>query len=157
MARWIRICLPVQGTWVQSLVQEGFTGRAVNPVDHNFWICSRARVLQLPRLRSAAPEVHIARAGPPQWEAAAGGKPARSSEQRPLFVATSKSPCKATKTQWSQKWINKTRLLFWILVGFFFFYLLSKLLSNELGYNLKIFLGLLGQGHESMVVIYLLE
>lgn len=23
------------GTWVQSLVQEGFTGRAVDPVDHS--------------------------------------------------------------------------------------------------------------------------
>ena len=42
-------------------------------------------------------------------------------------------------------------------MGFFFFYLFSKLLSNRLGYNLKNFLGLPGQGHESMVVIYLLE
>ena len=38
VAQWMRICLPVQGTWVQSLVQEDSTcPRATKPVHHNYW------------------------------------------------------------------------------------------------------------------------
>ena len=38
MAQWIRICLPMQGTWVWSLVLEDptFWG-ATDPVGHNYW------------------------------------------------------------------------------------------------------------------------
>ena len=36
MAQWLRICLPMQGTWVQSLVQEDSTClRATKPTRHN--------------------------------------------------------------------------------------------------------------------------
>ena len=49
MVRWLRICLPMQGTWVQSLLQEDSTSlratklrrhnngslRALEPVLHN--------------------------------------------------------------------------------------------------------------------------
>ena len=38
VVQWIRICLPVPGTWVRSLVQEDFTcHRAAKPVHHNCW------------------------------------------------------------------------------------------------------------------------
>ena len=38
VVQWIRICLPVPGTWVRSLVQEDFTcHRASKPVHHNCW------------------------------------------------------------------------------------------------------------------------
>ena len=44
VAQWLRIRLPVQGTWVRSLVQEDPTCRgATKPVRHNYW----ARVPQL--------------------------------------------------------------------------------------------------------------
>ena len=37
VVQWIRICLPVPGTWVRSLVQEDFTRhRAAKPVHHNY-------------------------------------------------------------------------------------------------------------------------
>ena len=37
MAQWLRICLPMQGTWVQSLVWEDPTCRgATKPVSHNY-------------------------------------------------------------------------------------------------------------------------
>ena len=43
MAQWLRIRLPMQGTWVQSLVREDPTCRgATKPVHHNY--C--ARILQ---------------------------------------------------------------------------------------------------------------
>ena len=37
VAQWIRICLPMQGTWVQSLVWEDPTcRRATKPMRHNY-------------------------------------------------------------------------------------------------------------------------
>ena len=48
MVQWLRICLPVQGTGVHSLVQEDFTCcGATQPVSHSGW----ARVRQAPQLR----------------------------------------------------------------------------------------------------------
>ena len=39
VAQWIRIYPPMQGTWVQSLVQEDSTcHRATKPVHHNYWV-----------------------------------------------------------------------------------------------------------------------
>ena len=41
MVHWIGVCLPMQGTWVRSLVQENSTGcRATKPVHHNYWACA---------------------------------------------------------------------------------------------------------------------
>ena len=86
VAQWLRICLPMQGTWVQSLVREDPTGHeATKPVHHNYW--ARA-----PRARAPQQEK------PPQWEA-------HAPQQR--VAATRESPRTATKTQHSQKYINK--------------------------------------------------
>ena len=41
VAQWLRIHLPVQGTWVRALVQEDPTCRgAAKPVCHNSWACT---------------------------------------------------------------------------------------------------------------------
>ena len=41
VAQWLRIHLPMQGTWVQALVQEDPTcRRATKPVRHNYWACA---------------------------------------------------------------------------------------------------------------------
>ena len=41
VAQWLRICLPMQGTWVQALVWEDPTCcRATKPVHHNYWACA---------------------------------------------------------------------------------------------------------------------
>ena len=38
MVQWLRICWPVQETWVQSMVQEDPTCfGATKPVSHNYW------------------------------------------------------------------------------------------------------------------------
>ena len=40
MAQWLRICLPVQGTQVLSLVQEDPTClRVTKPICHSYWAC----------------------------------------------------------------------------------------------------------------------
>ena len=37
-AQWLRICLPMQGTWVRALVREDPTCRgATKPMHHNYW------------------------------------------------------------------------------------------------------------------------
>ena len=47
VAQWLRIRLPMQGTWVRALVREDPTcRRATKPVRHNYW----AHVLQLLKL-----------------------------------------------------------------------------------------------------------
>ena len=39
--QWLRIHLPMQGTWVQALVQEDPTcRRATKPMHHNYWACT---------------------------------------------------------------------------------------------------------------------
>ena len=41
VVQWLRIRLPVQGTWVQALVQEDPTCHgATKPVRHNYWACA---------------------------------------------------------------------------------------------------------------------
>ena len=41
VAQWLRIRLPMQGTWVRALVQEDPTCcRATKPMRHNYWTCA---------------------------------------------------------------------------------------------------------------------
>ena len=86
VAQWLRILLPMQGTWVQALVWEDPTCcGATKPMCHNHWACALepvrhnywARAPQLLSLSATATEAcaPIARAlqqeKPPQWEARA--------------------------------------------------------------------------------------
>ena len=67
VAQWLRICLPMQGTWVWALVREDPTSRgATKPMHHNYWACALepashnywARVLQLLKPACLAPVLH---------------------------------------------------------------------------------------------------
>ena len=41
VVQWLRICPPVQGTWVRALVREDPTCcGATKPVRHNYWACA---------------------------------------------------------------------------------------------------------------------
>ena len=78
VVQWLRIRLPMQGTWVQSLGQEDPTcRRATKPTSHNCWArapqllkpaCSRACVPQLLSPHAATTEAHAPRARAPQQE-----------------------------------------------------------------------------------------
>ena len=64
VAQWLRICLPMQGTRVRSLVREDPTcRRATKPV-----LRSRGRKPQLLSLRATTTEAHVPRARAPQQE-----------------------------------------------------------------------------------------
>ena len=55
MAQWLRIRLPLQGTWVRALVREDPTCcGATKPVCHNYWAC----VPQLLKLTHLEPMLH---------------------------------------------------------------------------------------------------
>ena len=57
VAQWLRVCLPMQGTWVRALVWEDPTCRgAAGPVSHNYWACASG---------ACAPQQER----PRQWEA----------------------------------------------------------------------------------------
>ena len=59
VVQWLRICLPVQGTRVQALVQEDPTCcGTTKPLCHNYWACALEPVshnywARLPRLKPA--------------------------------------------------------------------------------------------------------
>ena len=77
--QWLRVCLPMQGTWVRSLVQQDSTCcGAAKPVCHNYWTCAlepsgcnywahMPQVLKAVHPRACA----LQQEKPPQWEACA--------------------------------------------------------------------------------------
>ena len=84
VAQWLRIRLPMQGTWIWSLVQDDPTCRgATKPVHHNYWACALepmslnywAHEPQLLNPWATTTEACTPRAcappqeKPPQWEA----------------------------------------------------------------------------------------
>ena len=109
VVQWLRIRLSVQGTWVPALVWENSTCRgatkpmrhnywayALEPVSHNYW----AHMPQLLKPTCLEPMLRNRRSH-------GNEKPVHQNEKQPPLVATRESPCVATKTQCSQKLINK--------------------------------------------------
>ena len=63
VVEWIKICLPMQGTQVWSLVWEDLTcRRATKPVCHNSWAC------MLKLLQPLCLEHVLCNKKPPRWE-----------------------------------------------------------------------------------------
>ena len=105
VAQQLRIHLPVQGTWVQSLVWEDPTCReATEPMRHNYWACALepecwnywACVLQ--PLKPVRLEPVLRNEKPPQRE-----RSPRTTTKRSPHAATRESLCAAMKTQCRQK------------------------------------------------------
>ena len=90
MVQWLRTCLPMQGTWLQSLVWEDSTRHGANkPEHHNHWSlhawspCSATR--QLTTMRS----------------------PHTTAREQPPLAATRESPHTAFKTHLCHKELKK--------------------------------------------------
>ena len=105
VAQWLRIRLPMQGTWVQALVWEDPTCRgATKPVRHNYWACALepaihnnwAHVPQLLKPAHLEPVLHNKRSHHNE-------KLMHRNEEQPPLAATRESPRAATNTQCSQK------------------------------------------------------
>ena len=111
VAQWLRVCLPMQGTRVQALVQEDPTCRgATKPVCHNYWACALELVSHnywacVPQLRKPTclePVLCNKRSHHNE-------KPAHRNEEYPLLAATRESLCAAAKTHTAKK--KKTHVL----------------------------------------------
>ena len=107
VAQWLRICLPMSRIWVWYLVWENpiLLCRGANkPLCHNYWACalepgSHNSWAHVPQLLKPVP--HNKRSHCSEWEA-------RALQRRAARIAvTRENPCKVTKTQSSQKWVNK--------------------------------------------------
>ena len=74
VAQWLRICLPMQETWVRAQVWEDPTcHRAAGPMSHNYWACaSGACALQQGEAATVRGPRTVMRSGPhlPQLEKA---------------------------------------------------------------------------------------
>ena len=108
VAQWLRIRLPMQGTWVRALVREDPTCRgATKPVRHNYWACTLepasrnywAHVPQLLKPAHLEPVLCNKRSH-------CNEKPMHRNEEQPPLTSIRESPGAAMKTQHSQK-INK--------------------------------------------------
>ena len=57
MLQWVRIYLPMQGTWVWSLVWEDATYlRATKPMCHKYWVQATATEACVPKARALQQE-----------------------------------------------------------------------------------------------------
>ena len=69
VGQWLEICLPMQGTWVRSLVQEDSTCCwATKPMCHNHWSLSALEPVHYPERshRNERPALHSLRVVPPR-------------------------------------------------------------------------------------------
>ena len=90
VVRWLRIRLPMQGTWVQALVWEDPTCRgATGPVSHTTEHARLEPLLRNKRGRDSE-------------------RPAHRDEEWPPLAATRESPRTETKTHHSNQSINKS-------------------------------------------------
>ena len=105
VAQWIRICLPMQGTRVRSLVWEDPACHgASKSMCHNYWVCAlepvshnySARVPQLLKPTHLEPMLLNKRSHHNE-------KPVHRNKELPLLTRTRESPRAAMKTQCNQK------------------------------------------------------
>ena len=95
VAQWLMVCLPVQRTRVQALVQEdptcheatrpvrhSYWACALEPASHNYWVC----VPQLLKPVRLEPVLRNKRSHCDE-------KPSHCNEEKPLLASTRESPC----------------------------------------------------------------
>ena len=122
VAQWLRIRLPVQGTWVRSLVREDPTcRRATKPVCHNYRACALESVSHncwSPRAATTEPTCRnywarvLQLLKPVHGEPVLHSKRGHRNEKPATPLATAReSPCAAAKTQCSQKLKKKFFLI----------------------------------------------
>ena len=112
VAQWLRIHLPMQGTWVWALVWEDPTCHgATKPVCHNYWACalepaSHNYWAHVPRTRAPQQE------NPPQWEARAPQRRVGPAHRNQRKACTQQRRPNAAKS----KFFKKTNILFCLFI-----------------------------------------
>ena len=94
VVQWIRICLPMQGTQVRSLVWEDPARcRAAKATCHSYWSLCSSSLCCTTRQATATRSPHA------------------ETRERPQLSTTREGLCTATKTQCNQKLINLNKFL----------------------------------------------
>ena len=113
LVQWLRICLSMQGTWIQSLFYEDPTCyRVTKPVHHNSWACALesmscncwspcAQSLCLTAREAATVRVHAQ-----QWRVV----PACCNQTKPMLSKDDFSPAKNQFKKWNNMFKLKTAL-----------------------------------------------
>ena len=92
MAQWLRICLPMQGTWGRALLWEDPTCRgAAKPSPQLLSLRSRAREPQLPSPRATTTEARAPGARAPQREATSMRSPHAATRSSPRSLQLEKA------------------------------------------------------------------
>ena len=100
VVQWLRICLPMQGSRVRSLVREDPTCRgATKPMRHNYRACALEPTSCVPQLLKPACLEPVLR----NKRSHLNENPTHRNEEQPPLAATRESLRTATKTQRSQK------------------------------------------------------
>ena len=100
MVQWLRICLPVQGRWGQSLLWEGPTCLgAAEPPRQNYWAWALEPTGRSYRSRVPGACVRSQRSH-------CSEKPGHHKEEHPPLATTGDGPCVAAKTLRHQKQIS---------------------------------------------------
>ena len=108
VVQWLRICLPMQGTRVRSLVQEDPTCRGANkPVGHNYWACtlepaSHNYWAHVTTIEARTPRAHA----PQQGEATAMRSPRTTTKSIPCSLQLEWKPARSNEDPTQPK-INK--------------------------------------------------
>ena len=92
---WVSVCLPMQGTWVRSLVWEDPTCRKQQS------LCAAA--IEPTSYNHQAHTLHLSAGAESLRSAEREATSTRSLRTLAPLAATNESPCKATKTQPSQR------------------------------------------------------
>ena len=116
VAQWLRIHLPMQGTWVWALVREdptchratkpehhNYWACTLEPASHNYWACTLEPTSQLLSLRATTTEARVPRARAPQQEKSSQWEAHAPQWRVTPLTTTRESPRTATKTHHRQK------------------------------------------------------
>ena len=104
VAQWLRIRLPMQGTWVRALVREHPTCRAATkPMRHNYW----AHAPQLLSPRAATTEACAPRARALQREVTAMRSPRTATKSSPCWPQLEKACAQRRPNAAKNKQTNK--------------------------------------------------
>ena len=104
MVQWLRVSLPMQESWVRTLVREDSTHpRATKPVHHNYWT-SALEPGSHSYWRLHAPELVLQ-----TREATTVRSPSTSNKRIPSTFRNNRKSQRSNKIQHSQKWNNNLK------------------------------------------------
>ena len=112
MVQWSRICLPMQETWLRSLIREDSTcPGAIKPVPHNYWACALEPVLCNKRSHYTVRSLSMAmKSNPCSWQLEKASQQRRPSSAKNKWINIKRKKSDYEKIQkfWTDVFPKKT-------------------------------------------------